>query len=160
MATKVLTLKVGDLAPDFALFDSKHQAVRLQDFRGKYVVLYFYPKDDTPGCTKEACEFRDYIREFAGLNAVIVGVSKDTEESHGKFMEKYGLPFVLLADPEGEVLRRYGVWRERFLLGPIGLGTVRTTFLIDPQGRIAKVYDSVQVKGHVAEVLGDLKRMK
>jgi peroxiredoxin Q/BCP len=151
-------LKAGDNAPEFTLSDGQNRPVSLKDFRGKYVVLYFYPKDFTPGCTQEACDFRDHSKVFAGLNAVIVGVSKDTGDSHTKFTEKYGLPFVLLADPDAKVLKAYGVWQEKSFMGKIGLGTVRTTYLIDPQGKIAKVYDKVKVAGHVDEVLADLKQ--
>ncbi len=153
-----MDLKVGAPAPEFTLNDAEGKTVRLKDFRGKYVVLYFYPKDLTPGCTQEACDFRDHSQAFAGVNAVILGVSKDTADSHARFAQKYGLPFVLLADPEALVLKAYGVWREKSFMGRVGLGTVRTTFVIDPQGRIARIYDRVKVAGHVEQVLGDLKQ--
>jgi peroxiredoxin Q/BCP len=153
-----MTLKVGDAAPEFSLYDSQHKLVNLKDFRGKYVVLYFYPKDFTPGCTQEACDFRDQSKTFAGLNAVILGVSHDSEDSHTRFAQKYGLPFVLVADPEAKVLKAYGVWQEQSLMSKIGLGTMRTTFVIDPEGRIARIYDKVKVTGHAEEVLNDLKQ--
>jgi peroxiredoxin Q/BCP len=152
-----MILQVNDPAPAFALYDEQHQLRNLRDYLGKYVVLYFYPQDDTPGCTQEACDFRDRSPEFSGLNAVIVGVSHDSEDSHTRFAQKYGLPFVLLADPEAKVLQEYGVWQERTLRGKTSSGTVRTTFLIDPRGKIAGIYQNVAVRDHVAEVLNDLK---
>lgn len=153
-----MSLQVNQSAPAFALYDAQHHLVKLQDYLGKYVVVYFYPKDDTPGCTKEACDFRDRSRDFAGLNAVILGISHDSETSHTQFIQKYGLPFVLLADPGAEVLKKYGVWQEKSFLGKTSQGTVRTTFLIDPQGKIAKIYETVTVTGHVEAVLNDLKQ--
>jgi peroxiredoxin Q/BCP len=156
---RIMTLHMNDRAPAFALYDSRHQLVHLSDFKGKYVVLYFYPKDDTPGCTKEACDFRDYAEEFSSLNVVILGVSKDTEDSHVHFSQKYGLPFVLLADPAGDVLNKYGVWKEKSFMGKTNLGTVRSTFLINPHGTIARIYDDVKVYGHVAGVLEDVKEL-
>jgi len=152
-----MILQVNDPAPAFALYDEGHHQRELKDYLGKYVVLYFYPKDDTPGCTKEACSFRDHSSEFSGLNAVILGVSHDPEDSHTRFIQKYGLPFVLLADPEATVLKEYGVWREKPFPGLSRGSTARTTFLVDPRGKIAKIYRDVNVSDHVAEVLSDLK---
>jgi len=155
-----MVLQVNDPAPAFALYDSQHQLRKLQDYLGKFVVLYFYPKDDTPGCTKEACDFRDNAIIFSGLNAVIVGISHDSEDSHTRFTQKYGLPFVLLADPGAEILDEYGVWQKKNDFGKIASGTVRTTFLIDPRGKIVKIYRDVQVGNHVEEVLTDLKHVQ
>jgi thioredoxin-dependent peroxiredoxin len=149
--------KIGDLAPDFVLPDAQGKPVSLKDFRGQTVVLYFYPKDDTPGCTQEACDFRDHARDFSALAAVIIGVSKDTQESHGRFLAKYKLPFTLLSDPELKALKAYGVWQKKTLMGRIGLGVVRSTFVIDPQGVITHVYSPVKVAEHVAGVLAALQ---
>jgi peroxiredoxin Q/BCP len=153
-------LKPGDPAPTFVLPDAGGNKVSLADFRGRYVVLYFYPKDDTPGCTKEACSFRDKEKNFQDLNAVILGVSRDSAESHVGFAAKYGLPFLLLSDLSGDVVKQYGVWNPNFITGVIGLGIERTTFLIDPQGKIARIYPKVNVNGHVEEVLQDLRAAK
>lgn len=131
--------------------------VSLKDYQGKKVVLYFYPKDDTPGCTREAAEFRDTIKQLENENAVIVGVSKDSVESHKKFKEKYGLPFTLLSDPEAKVLRLYEVWKKKNLYGHEMMSTERTTFLIDEKGIVKKVYPKVKVEGHAKVCLMDLK---
>ncbi len=149
--------KVGDVAPDFVLPTAQGKPVALKDFRGQTVVLYFYPKDDTPGCTREACDFRDRARDFSALAAVIIGVSKDTQESHGRFLAKYKLPFTLLSDPELKTLKAYGVWQKKKFMGREGLGVVRSTFVIDPQGVIARVYSPVKVAGHVADVLAAIQ---
>ncbi len=152
-------LREGDRAPDFCLPDESGKERCLRDFRGKWVVLYFYPKDMTPGCTREAEDFRDHIRDFEKLGAVVVGVSVDPPESHRKFKEKHNLPFHLLADTEKQVVQAYGVWQEKKRFGRTYFGTVRTTFLIDPDGNIAKVYPNVRVKGHVTRVLEDLRAL-
>jgi len=152
-------LQQGDLAPDFCLPDESGEKRCLRDFRGKWVVLYFYPKDMTPGCTREAEDFRDHLQAFEQLGAVVLGVSVDPPESHRKFKEKHNLPFHLLSDTEKQVVRAYGVWQEKKRFGRTYFGTVRTTFLIDPEGKIAKVYPNVQVKGHVSRVLEDLKAL-
>ncbi|MBN1594673.1 thioredoxin-dependent thiol peroxidase [candidate division FCPU426 bacterium] len=152
-------LTAGDPAPDFALPDAQGRAVKLADFRGKHVILYFYPKDNTPGCTQQACDFRDQGKNFQELEAVIIGISRDSSQSHAGFAAKHGLPFLLLADTEGKVVRAYGVWKPNFLLGAVGLGIERTTFLIDPEGKIARVYPKVKVAGHVEQVLEDLRAM-
>jgi thioredoxin-dependent peroxiredoxin len=149
-------LTEGQPAPDFSLRDAAGNTVRLADLRGKKVVLYFYPKDDTPGCTKEACGFRDQYARFEDRGVVVLGVSPDDEASHTSFATKFGLPFRLLADPEGRVADAYGVWKEKNNYGRTYMGVERTTFLIDEQGKIAKIYPRVQVDGHIDEVLAAL----
>ncbi len=150
----------GEEAPDFTLQGDDGRDVSLSDYRGKKVVLYFYPKDGTPGCTNEAKEFRDSIGEFEKENAVILGVSKDSVDSHRKFKQKHNLPFTLLSDPEGNVLDLYGVWKKRSLLGRTFMGTKRTTFLIDEQGIVKRIFRKVKVKGHAQVCLLDLKSQK
>jgi peroxiredoxin Q/BCP len=150
-------VKEGDKAPDFTLQADDGREVSLKDYQGKKVVLYFYPKDDTPGCTREAAEFRDTTKQLENENAVIVGVSKDSVESHKKFKEKYGLPFTLLSDPEAKVLRLYEVWKKKSLYGREMMSTERTTFLIDEKGIVKKVYPKVKVEGHAKVCLMDLK---
>jgi peroxiredoxin Q/BCP len=146
----------GKLAPDFTLTSDKGEAVTLSSFRGSPVVLYFYPKDDTPGCTKQACGIRDNYDDFKQRGAVVLGVSPDKETSHVKFKQKYGLPFTLLADPEHEVAEQYGVWAEKKYMGRTYMGVERSTFLIDPEGRIAKVMRRVKPDTHVERVLAEL----
>jgi peroxiredoxin Q/BCP len=148
----------GEKAPNFTLKSDEDKEVSLNDFRGKKVVLYFYPKDGTPGCTNEAKDFRDNVKEFEQENTVIVGVSKDSVESHQKFKQKHNLPFTLLSDPEGSVLDLYGVWKEKSLYGRTFMGTERTTFLIDEKGVVKKAYRKVKVKGHAEACLLDLKK--
>ena len=148
---------IGESAPDFTLMSDEEKEVTLRDYRGQKVVLYFYPKDGTPGCTKEAQGFRDLDNEFAKENAVIIGVSKDSVKSHQKFKEKHNLPFTLLSDPEGKVLNLYGVWKQKSMYGRTFMGTERTTFLIDQEGIIKKVYKKVRVKGHAQICLLDLR---
>ena len=150
-------VKEGDEAPDFALETDDSRVVSLMDYRGQKVVLYFYPKDNTPGCTTEAQEFRDNIKGFEEENAVILGVSKDSVKSHQKFKQKHALPFTLLSDPEGKVLDLYGVWKKRSLYGRSFMGTERTTFLINEDGIVDKVYRKVKAKGHAEVCLLDLK---
>jgi peroxiredoxin Q/BCP len=148
---------VGDRAPEFTANTDTGTTVSLKDFRGKKVVLYFYPKDDTPGCTREACGFRDHYEAVLGRGAVILGVSADDVASHAAFKQKYGLPFPLLADPERAIITAYGVWKER--TAPDGrtyMGIERTTFIIDERGVIAKVFPRVKVDGHTDEVLAAL----
>jgi peroxiredoxin Q/BCP len=150
-------LKVGEPAPDFTLNANDGQPVSLADFRDKQsVVLYFYPKDDTPGCTKEACAFRDLSAEFAEKGAVVLGVSPDTVESHVKFRDKFSLPFPLLADPDHTVAERYGVWKQRTNYGRTYMGIERTTVVIDKAGRVKKVFPRVRVDGHADKVLAAL----
>ncbi len=147
----------GGEAPMFTLKADDGREISLSDFRGKKVVLYFYPKDGTPGCTNEAKEFRDNIGEFEKENAVILGVSKDSVDSHRKFKQKHNLPFTLLSDPEGTVLDLYGVWKKKSLYGRTFMGTERTTFLIDELGIVKRVFRKVKVKGHAQICLLDLK---
>ncbi len=149
-------LEIGDTAPDFALVSDGGDEVRLSDFRGKKVVLYFYPKDDTPGCTTEACEFRDRLPELEEKGAVVLGVSPDSPESHRKFRAKYDLPFPLLADPDHRVAEAYGAWGEKKSYGRTYEGILRTTFVIDEDGKIERVFRNVKAKGHGDQVLGVL----
>jgi thioredoxin-dependent peroxiredoxin len=148
-----LNLKEGDKAPSFKASSSGGSEVSLADFKGKHVVLYFYPKDDTPGCTREACAFRDRFAEFKNRGAVVLGVSVDPVKSHDKFAEKYKLPFTLLADEEKEIVKAYGVWGEKQFMGRKYMGTNRVTFLIGPDGRIKKIWPKVKPEEHAAEVL-------
>ncbi len=146
----------GDPAPDFRLPADDGKTYSLKDLRGQKVVLYFYPKDDTPGCTKEACSFRDNLGRVRSKGAIVLGVSKDDLESHAKFRKKYSLSFPLLSDPEGKVLEAYGVWKEKNLYGKMFMGIERTTYVIDEGGRVKKVFPRVKVDGHVDEVLAVL----
>lgn len=148
-----MTLQVGDRAPDFTMSTVSGGTVSLGDLRGKKVVLYFYPKDDTPGCTIEACSFRDNLPNFQGANAEIIGVSRDNTESHQRFRDKYGLNFTLASDDSGQVTEDYGVWREKNMYGKTFMGIQRSTFLIDEDGNIAKIWPTVSVEGHSQEVL-------
>lgn len=147
----------GEKAPVFTLPGDDGHEVSLSDYEGRKVILYFYPKDGTPGCTTEAEEFRDNVKEFEKENAVILGVSKDSVKSHLKFKEKHALPFTLLSDPEGKVLDLYGVWKKRSLYGRTFLGTERTTFLINESGIVERIYRKVKAKGHAKVCLLDLK---
>lgn len=149
--------KVGSKAPAFKLSDDAGNIVSLSDFKGKKVVLYFYPKDSTPGCTTEACDFRDNLNRLTKSGAVVLGLSADSVESHRKFKEKQGLNFPLLSDPDHKALDAYGVWQEKSLYGRKFMGIVRSTFIIDGDGKIAKVFPKVKVAGHVDEVLAALK---
>ena len=146
-------LKEGDAAPDFETRDAEGNAVKLSDLRGRNVVLYFYPKDDTPGCTKEACSFRDSFAEFGRRGIEVLGVSTDDEKSHRKFAEKYSLPFKLLADTDHSVADLYEVYGEKQFMGRKYMGVARKTFLIDEEGRLRKVFDKVKVDEHADEVL-------
>ncbi|MEO5802862.1 MAG: thioredoxin-dependent thiol peroxidase, partial [Verrucomicrobiota bacterium] len=148
-----LTLKEGDTAPSFTTATNGGGKISLADFKGQNVVLYFYPKDDTPGCTKEACAFRDHFAEFRKGGAVVLGVSTDSGKSHDKFVEKFKLPFPLLADDEKKIVQAYGVWGEKKFMGRKYLGTHRVTFLIGPDGKIKKIWPKVKPEEHVAEVL-------
>ena len=151
-------LKEGDKAPDFQAKDDAGNSVKLADFKGKNVVLYFYPKDDTPGCTTEACAFRDNHAALKKKGAVVLGVSKDSAASHQKFKEKYSLPFPLLADEDLKVTKAYGAWGERSLYGRKFMGTLRSTFVIGPDGRLKAVFPKVKVQGHDQEVLEALDK--
>jgi|SRR3990170_1962853 len=149
--------KEGDPAPDFALPADDGKTYSLSGLRGRKVVLYFYPKDDTPGCTKEACSFRDNLSRVTSKGAIVLGVSHDDLESHARFRKKYSLSFPLLSDTEGKMLGAYGVWKEKGMFGKSFMGIARTTFIIDERGKIAKVFPNVRVDGHtdaVLEVLG------
>ncbi|OXT06359.1 thioredoxin-dependent thiol peroxidase [Thermoanaerobacterium thermosaccharolyticum] len=140
-------------APDFTLKSSDGNDVSLSDFKGKKVVLYFYPKDNTPGCTKEACQFRDNINTVENKDAVILGVSLDDIESHKKFIEKFNLPFILLSDPDAKVSAEYGVYKEKNVYGKKKMGIERSTFIIDKKGIVKKIFRKVKVDGHVDEIL-------
>jgi len=145
---------IGSKAPAFSCPGSNGKTVKLSDFKGrKAVVLYFYPRDNTPGCTKEACGFRDATAELKEAGVEVLGVSPDSIESHGKFSDKYSLPFVLLSDKDHKVCQAYGVWQEKKMAGRRYMGVVRTTFVIDKQGKIAHVFENVKVAGHTEEVL-------
>ena len=143
----------GKPAPDFELTSDTGERVKLSSLRGKPVVLYFYPKDDTPGCTTQACGLRDVYGDFRGRGAVVLGVSPDDEASHVKFKEKYSLPFTLLADPDHRVAEEYGVWKERNMYGKKSMGIERSTFVIDPEGKVAKVMRRVKPETHASQVL-------
>ena len=149
-------LEVGMKAPDFTLLDKGGNSVSLSDFLGKKVVLYFYPKDSTSGCTRQACAFAQNHSNFEDKNVVVIGVSKDSVASHLKFAEKYELPFVLLSDPELQAIQAYGVWQEKKLYGKVSMGVVRSTYLIDEQGVIEKVMPKVKPDTNAAEILAYL----
>lgn len=148
--------KIGDIAPSFTLPDQNGVEHSLSQYEGQWVVLYFYPKDDTPGCTKEACNFRDSFAELKKAGITILGVSVDPVKKHAKFVEKYTLPFTLLSDESKEVVEKYGVWGLKKFMGREYMGTNRTTFLIDPKGMIAKVYENVKPDNHAQEILSDV----
>jgi peroxiredoxin Q/BCP len=149
-------LEAGDKAPAFTLISDEGKKVSLKDLKGKKVILYFYPKDDTSGCTAEACGFRDNIKVINKKNTVVIGVSKDNTKSHQKFKTKYDLPFTLLSDENFEMLNDYGVWKEKSMYGRKYMGIERTTFIIDEKGKIQEVFDKVKVPGHVEEVISKL----
>ena len=149
-------LETGMKAPDFSLEDQNGAQVRLSDHLGRKVVLYFYPKDNTPGCTRQACAFAGSFKEFQDLDAVVIGVSKDSAASHAKFAAKYELPFILLADPDRQAIEAYGVWQEKKLYGKASMCVVRTTFIIDEQGVIEKVMPKVKPDTNAAEILAYL----
>jgi len=151
-----LKLREGDHAPDFTARTNGGGSVSLSDFKGRNVILYFYPRDDTPGCTREACEFRDHFAEFKRRGAVVLGVSVDSASSHDKFATKYRLPFVLAADEEKRMVNAYGVWGEKTFMGRKYQGTHRVTFLIGPDGRIRKIWRKVKPAEHAAEILAML----
>ncbi len=156
MATK--EIKEGNKAPDFTALDQDGEKVKLSSFKGKKnIVLYFYPKDMTPGCTTQACDFRDQQKNFK--STIILGVSIDSQERHQKFIEKYDLPFTLLADIDKKVVQKYGVWQEKKLYGKTFMGIVRSTFIIDKTGTVRKIFVKVKVKNHIEEVLNALKEL-
>ena len=148
-----LKLGAGDLAPEFEATSQDGSKVSLSNFRGKNVILYFYPKDDTPGCTKEACAFRDEFADFKAKGAVVLGVSTDPVKSHAKFVQKYKLPFTLLADEDKAIVQSYGVWGQKSFMGRKYMGTYRVTFLIGPDGKIKKIWPEVKPQDHAKEVL-------
>ena len=154
-----MALNVGDKAPSFKLKNQDAKVISLSDLKGKPVVLYFYPKDDTPGCTKEACNFRDEFPKFGKMKAEIIGISADAIESHKKFAEKYKLPFNLLSDEKKEVVEKYGVWQEKSMYGKKYMGIVRTTFIIDSAGKIHKIFPKVKAEEHNNEVMEALKEL-
>ena len=146
-------LNIGDLAPSFSLSDKDGRLHHLSDFVGKKVVLYFYPKDNTPGCTRQACAFAGLFHEFERKGAAVIGISKDSAASHAKFAEKHNLPFILLSDPDLEAIKAYGVWQEKTLYGKVSFGVVRTTFIINEEGKIEKILPKVNPDKNAAEVL-------
>jgi peroxiredoxin Q/BCP len=152
-------IAVGRVAPEFTLPTDTGEPLRLRSLRGRPVVLYFYPKDDTEGCTVEACEFRDVFPQFDARGAAILGVSPDGVKSHAKFKAKYGLPFTLLADTEHAVADAYGVWQEKSMFGRAYMGVVRTTFVIDARGRVARVFEKVKAQGHADEVAAAIAQL-
>lgn len=152
-------LEVGTMAPDFTLQDQDGENVSLSDFKGKKVVLYFYSKDNTAGCNKQACAYAENYPSFAEKGVVVIGISKDTSASHRKFADKFNLPFILLADPETEVLQKYDVWAMKNMYGKQVMGTVRSSYLIDEEGRIVKVHAKVKPEQNAAQMLADLEEI-
>ena len=150
-------LELNSKAPDFTLNDKDGNSVSLSDFAGKKVVLYFYPKDNTPGCTRQACAFAAAYADFKAMDVVVIGISKDSVASHVKFAEKYELPFILLSDPELKAIEAYGVWQEKKMCGKVGMGVVRTTFIIDENGNIEKIMPKVKPDTNAAEILAYLQ---
>lgn len=153
-------MNVGDKAPDFKLSDQFGKTHKLSDYRGQWVLLYFYPKDDTTGCTAEACAIRDNYSQFSKAGIVVIGVSVDSVKSHGKFASKYELPFTILADEQKEVVRLYGAWREKPMAGRKIMGTERMSLVINPDGKIVKTYEKVKPTEHAEEVLADIEKLK
>lgn len=153
-------LEAGTKAPDFALLDKDGKEVRLSDFAGKRVVLYFYPRDNTPGCTRQACAFAKAYEGFRSRNVVVIGISKDSVASHLKFAQKYELPFILLSDPELQAIQAYGVWQEKKLYGKTSMGVVRTTYVIDPEGRVEKVMPKVKPDTNAEEILAWMETVR
>ena len=149
-------LKIGDKAPVFGLLDQNGKMHSLAEYKGQWVLLYFYPKDDTPGCAKEACAIRDNFPDFKKLKAVVFGISADSVKSHKKFADKYNLPFTILSDEDKKVVRKYGVWGKKKFMGREYMGIFRASFLIDPSGRIAKIFEKVNSETHAGEVLTEL----
>jgi peroxiredoxin Q/BCP len=154
-----MTLTEGKLVPDFELPSSTGETVKLSDYRGQRVLIYFYPKDMTSSCTQQACDFRDRHEEFKGLNTVILGISIDPMKQHDKFIAKYGLPFILLSDEEHQVAEKYGVWQLKKMYGKEYMGMVRSTFLIDEEGVLLKSWSKVRVKGHIEAALEALQQL-
>ena len=153
----MIKLKVGDKAPAFELPDQNGVARSLAEYKGKWILLYFYPKDDTPGCTKEACSIRDNFPNFKKLKAVVFGISANSVKSHKKFADKYELPFVILSDEDKKVVKKYNVWGKKKFMGREYMGIFRASFLIDPSGRIARIFEKVDPETHARDVLEELK---
>ena len=149
-------LNIGDKAPDFTLRDGNGDQVKLSDFLGKKVVVYFYSRDNTPGCTRQACAFGALYGEFRRRNIEVIGISKDSEASHKKFAEKHSLPFILLSDPNLEAIKAYGVWQEKKLYGKVSMGVVRTTFIIDEMGNVEKIMPKVKPDTNAADILAQM----
>lgn len=154
-----MQVTIGKKAPQFSLPDQAGNLHALKDCAGQWVLLYFYPKDDTPGCTKEACMIRDHFPDFKKLKIIVLGVSIDSVKSHAKFIKKYKLPFTLLSDEKKEVVEKYGVWQKKKFMGREYMGTLRTSFLINPEGKIAKIYTTVKPETHAEEVLKDIQEL-
>ncbi|MDQ3018397.1 MAG: thioredoxin-dependent thiol peroxidase [bacterium] len=155
-----MAIKVNSKAPDFTLPDQNGNPHKLSTYKGRWVLIYFYPKDDTPGCTTEACSLRDNLPKFKQSDVMIFGISTDSVASHKKFADKYGLPFTLLADEDKTVVTKYGVWGEKSMYGRKYFGTYRSSFLINPQGKIAKIYDKVKPAAHADELLKDINALQ
>lgn len=155
-----MELQIGDKAPNFSLPNQDNAEISLQDFRGSWVVLYFYPKDKTPGCTQEACDFRDNLANLSGLNAVVLGVSPDNVKTHQSFIDKESLNFTLLSDTDKKALKSYGAWGLKKLYGKEYEGVIRSTFVIDPQGKIAFLWKNVKVKGHIDAIKEKLQELQ
>lgn len=153
-------INIGSFAPQFSLSDQSDEVHSLSAHKGQWILLYFYPADDTPGCTKEACGFRDRLEDLKKRNVIIFGISADSVESHKKFAEKFHLTFPLLSDPDKKVIEAYGAWGEKQMMGKTYMGIRRMSFLIDPQGKIAKVYEKVKAEEHPEEVLKDLEKLQ
>ena len=154
-----MILKQKQLAPEFKLRNQNGKENKLSDYKGNWVLIYFYPKDDTPGCTKEACSIRDNLPKFKKLTTTVLGISVNSIKSHAKFAQKYHLPFILLADEDKKIVKKYGVWAKKKFMGREYMGTLRTSFLINPNGKIAKIYEKVNPEIHADEVLKDLKNL-
>jgi thioredoxin-dependent peroxiredoxin len=154
------TIEVGKKAPNFSVKNQDDETVKLSDLEGRWVVLYFYPKDDTPGCTIEACDFTAGLKDFEGLEATVLGCSPDSPESHRKFIAKYKLKIQLLSDPDHTVLEKYGAWGEKNMYGKISMGVIRSTVIIDPTGKVARHWPKVRAEGHAAEVREALKELR
>lgn len=152
-------MKTGEFAPKFTAIDRHSNSISLQDFNSQWLVLYFYPKDNTPGCTTQAIEFTDKLPQFQALNTQVVGISPDSIASHGKFIDKHNLEIILLSDPEHQIAEDYGVWQLKKFMGKEYMGIVRSTFLIDPTGKITQIWSNVRVKNHVDAVLDAVKQL-
>ena len=155
-----MTLQIGNAAPRFELLDHAGEGVSLDDYTGRWLVLYFYPKDDTPGCTVQACDFTAGITDFEGLDATVLGISADSTESHRKFIKKHDLAITLLSDPDHAVMEKYGAWGEKNMYGKKSMGIIRSTVLIDPTGKVAHHWPKVQAKGHVDKVRAKLEELQ